>query len=218
MTLVRSGNDVTVEIAESTPGAGDSGSVLLKNSLDDYYGQGVESIAFADGTVWSRAQIRQRLLQAAGTPGNDTITGFNTNDTLAGNAGDDTYLYARGDGHDTISEATWNGNNDRLVLLPGTVAGVSADSIEASDPAKPGSQGHSGPDSGSSDQPNVPAKQYLYSAEVSLDRPSMLIDGSEVAIRPGLAVTVEIKTGSRRVLSYLLSPLARYAHESLREH
>jgi hemolysin D len=38
-----------------------------------------------------------------------------------------------------------------------------------------------------------------------------------VTLSPGMAVTVEIKTGSRRILSYLLSPLLRYQHESLRE-
>jgi hemolysin D len=32
-----------------------------------------------------------------------------------------------------------------------------------------------------------------------------------------MAVTAEIKTGSRTVLSYLLSPLVRYRQESLRE-
>jgi hypothetical protein len=30
-------------------------------------------------------------------------------------------------------------------------------------------------------------------------------------------VTVEIKTGSRRIISYLLSPLMRYKQDSLRE-
>jgi hypothetical protein len=33
----------------------------------------------------------------------------------------------------------------------------------------------------------------------------------------GMAVTVEIKTGSRAVITYLLSPLMRYKQESLRE-
>src|SRR5262249_39175036 len=37
-----------------------------------------------------------------------------------------------------------------------------------------------------------------------------------VNLAPGMAVTVEIKTGSRTVISYLLSPLLRYKHESLR--
>jgi hemolysin D len=38
-----------------------------------------------------------------------------------------------------------------------------------------------------------------------------------VNLSPGMAVTVEIKTGSRTVLSYLMSPLLRYRQEALRE-
>jgi hemolysin D len=32
-----------------------------------------------------------------------------------------------------------------------------------------------------------------------------------------MAVTVEIRTGSRRILDYLLSPLLRYRHDALHE-
>jgi hemolysin D len=32
-----------------------------------------------------------------------------------------------------------------------------------------------------------------------------------------MAVTVEVKTGSRRIISYLLSPLLKYKQEALRE-
>jgi hemolysin D len=32
-----------------------------------------------------------------------------------------------------------------------------------------------------------------------------------------MAITAEIKTGSRRIISYLLSPLLKYQQESLRE-
>ena len=35
-----------------------------------------------------------------------------------------------------------------------------------------------------------------------------------VNLSPGMAVTVEIKTGSRRIISYLLSPLLRYRQEA----
>jgi len=38
-----------------------------------------------------------------------------------------------------------------------------------------------------------------------------------VTLIPGMAVTAEIKTSSRTVLSHLLSPLMRYRHGSLRE-
>jgi hemolysin D len=45
----------------------------------------------------------------------------------------------------------------------------------------------------------------------------MDVDGKLVKLGPGMAVTVEMKTGSRRIISYLISPLLRYKHEVLRE-
>jgi hemolysin D len=33
-----------------------------------------------------------------------------------------------------------------------------------------------------------------------------------VNLAPGMAVTVEIKTGTRRLIEYLMSPLLRYRH------
>ena len=45
----------------------------------------------------------------------------------------------------------------------------------------------------------------------------MLIDDRMVDLSPGMAVTVEISTGSRTILSYLLSPLSRYRREALQE-
>jgi hemolysin D len=38
-----------------------------------------------------------------------------------------------------------------------------------------------------------------------------------VDLSPGMAVTVEIKTGTRTILSYVLSPITRYQKEALRE-
>ena len=34
---------------------------------------------------------------------------------------------------------------------------------------------------------------------------------------PGMAVTAEIKTGKRRIIEYLLSPMARRSQQALRE-
>jgi len=57
----------------------------------------------------------------------------------------------------------------------------------------------------------------LQAARVSLDHEQMQVEDRLVNLSPGMAVTVEIKTGTRRIISYLLSPLARYTHDSLRE-
>jgi hemolysin D len=45
----------------------------------------------------------------------------------------------------------------------------------------------------------------------------MQIDDRLVNLAPGMAVTVEIKTGQRRIIEYVLAPLLRYKQESLRE-
>jgi len=45
----------------------------------------------------------------------------------------------------------------------------------------------------------------------------MQIEDKMVNLSPGMAVTAEIKTGSRRIITYLLSPLLKYKQESLRE-
>ena len=45
----------------------------------------------------------------------------------------------------------------------------------------------------------------------------MKIDGEPVPLTPGMTVSVEIKTDSRRVIDYLLSPLARVGSEAMRE-
>jgi hemolysin D len=45
----------------------------------------------------------------------------------------------------------------------------------------------------------------------------MQIDNKIVPLAPGMAVTVEVKTGSRRLIEYVMSPVLRYRQESLRE-
>ena len=71
---------------------------------------------------------------------------------------------------------------------------------------------------GTQNNTSEPESQELnYSARISLDRTQMQIEDRMVNLSPGMAVTVEIKTGSRTVLSYLLSPLLRYRQETLHE-
>jgi hypothetical protein len=60
-------------------------------------------------------------------------------------------------------------------------------------------------------------QEMVYAARISRDCAQMQVEDKLVTLTPGMAVTAEIKTGSRTVLSYLLSPLMRYRHGSLRE-
>jgi hemolysin D len=61
------------------------------------------------------------------------------------------------------------------------------------------------------------AQDPVYIAFVSLDRTQMQVEDKLVNLSPGMAVTAEIKTGSRRIIEYLLSPLRKYREEILRE-
>jgi hemolysin D len=105
-------------------------------------------------------------------------------------------------------------NFTKYGLLRGEVLSVSQDAIVRDKPVDRAGEKSSGADSTSSE----PKGQDLsFAARISLDRSQMQIDDKLINLTPGMAVTVEIKTGSRSVLSYLLSPLIRYGHDGLRE-
>ena len=151
VSLVRDGADVTLVIAESTSGAGDSGSLKLVRTVDGDV-NGIDRIEFGDGEVWTASDIQDRLNQQASTDGDDIIEGFRTadvidgglgndtieagngddiltggegDDTLRGASGNDTYHYARGDGADVVEDLHWNSHNDVLVLSGITSSDVS---------------------------------------------------------------------------------------------
>ncbi|WP_187775859.1 hypothetical protein [Luteimonas suaedae] len=57
----------------------------------------------------------------------------------------------------------------------------------------------------------------LYPARIRLTQDWIDIGGRRTPLAPGLAATAEIKTGNRRVIEYLLSPLSRRLQEAGRE-
>lgn len=69
----------------------------------------------------------------------------------------------------------------------------------------------------SSDAIQDDRRGLVYATRVKLARTSLDVDGRQVNLTPGMAVTVEIKTGRRRLIEYFLSPLLQYGQESLRE-
>jgi membrane fusion protein, hemolysin D len=106
-------------------------------------------------------------------------------------------------------------NFTKYGLLHGDVLSVSQDAIvrDKSNSERGGDKSLNA-ESTSSEPKN---QELSFSTRVSLDHTQMAIDDKPVNLTPGMAVTVEIKTGSRSVLSYLLSPLIKYRQEGLRE-
>jgi hemolysin D len=105
-------------------------------------------------------------------------------------------------------------NFTRYGLIHGEVLSVSQDAVIRDRKQDRSDQRALGTQNGSSE----PQGQELdYSARISLDRTRMQIDDRMVNLSPGMAVTAEIKTGSRTILTYLLSPLLRYRQDTLHE-
>ncbi|OWQ88959.1 hemolysin activation protein [Roseateles aquatilis] len=77
--------------------------------------------------------------------------------------------------------------------LPATVTRISADAVD--------------------DEQRGP----LFAATLTLADRAIDIDGTRVPLRPGMALSAEVRTGSRRVIEFLLSPIERTSNESLRE-
>ena len=57
----------------------------------------------------------------------------------------------------------------------------------------------------------------VYSARVLLAETVMEVEAKRVHLSPGMTVTVEVKTGKRRLMEFFLAPLLRYRQESIRE-
>lgn len=105
-------------------------------------------------------------------------------------------------------------NFTRYGLLHGHVLNVSTDAITR-DQREEATRDGSPATEKSTSEPK--GQELVYAARVALDRTQMQIEGKSVPLGPGMAVTVEIRTGTRRIISYLLSPLLKYQQESLRE-
>jgi len=57
----------------------------------------------------------------------------------------------------------------------------------------------------------------VYAMRLAIEKNNVYVDNQQVQLSPGMQVTAEIKTGTRRIIEYLLTPLLRYQNESIRE-
>ncbi len=96
----------------------------------------------------------------------------------------------------------------RYGLLHAVVESVSRDTVGGS--SAPSGAGPSGDEARQ-------ARQPAYVARLSVQETGLETEQGFRPIEAGMAVTAEIKTGRRRILDFLLSPLLRYAHEGGRE-
>jgi hemolysin D len=67
------------------------------------------------------------------------------------------------------------------------------------------------------DAVNDEKRGAIFPVMLSLNTTTIDVDGKPIKLSPGMNLTAEIKTGKRRIIEYLLSPVQRAASESLRE-
>ena len=103
----------------------------------------------------------------------------------------------------------------RYGLLHGTVTAVSRDTITEDDQSpsgRPADRSAPGQNRSAAD-----SQAPVYVAHVTVAATGVQTEQGFSPLAAGMAATAEIKTGKRSVISYLLSPLTRHAHESGRE-
>ena len=67
------------------------------------------------------------------------------------------------------------------------------------------------------DAVNDEKRGAIFPVTLSLDATEIDVDGRAIRLSPGMNLTAEIKTGTRQIIEFLLSPVQRSTSESLRE-
>jgi hemolysin D len=70
---------------------------------------------------------------------------------------------------------------------------------------------------GASGAPQGQMQNFVFPVTLALGAQAMKIDGAVIPLSPGMTVSAEIKTDSRRVIDYLLSPISRVTSEAMKE-
>jgi hemolysin D len=107
-------------------------------------------------------------------------------------------------------------NFTRYGLLHGTVTTISRD-VVAPDNSAPDRKDRDSDPALARTEEERQARQPTYVAHIAVEQAGIETEQGFTKLEAGMAVTAEIKTGRRRVIEYLLSPLLRYKHEAWRE-
>ncbi len=57
----------------------------------------------------------------------------------------------------------------------------------------------------------------IYGMHLLMNKNTIMVNGKEVKLMPGMAVTAEVQIGERRIIEFFMAPLLRYKEESIRE-
>jgi len=101
----------------------------------------------------------------------------------------------------------------RYGLVQGRVRKLGRDAATNPNAAPPGSMAAMAQMTATGQQ-GAPPSELAYPAKVTLLQDWIAVDGRHEPIRAGMRVSAEIKTGDRRVIEYLLSPVMQAVKEA----
>ncbi|MFI4996256.1 MAG: HlyD family type I secretion periplasmic adaptor subunit [Hyphomicrobiales bacterium] len=104
----------------------------------------------------------------------------------------------------------------RYGTLDATVTKVSRDAVDDRYATNLSDAANAARSQGAAGQPSQ-APNLVYPTTLTFTRRTILVGDSEVALAPGMTVMVEIKTGRRRAIDYLLSPLREFVGQTAHE-
>ena len=107
----------------------------------------------------------------------------------------------------------------RFGVIHGKVLKVATDAIDEQDAKRSLSNALASAGSANAPSSTAPGQQpsFVFPVTIGLERSAIQIDGATMPLSPGMTVTAEIRTDSRRIVDYILSPIARIASEALKE-
>jgi hemolysin D len=108
-------------------------------------------------------------------------------------------------------------NYTRYGLLQGNVRLIARDTLRSVRPSDAANKDPFAAKQTPAYQEDSPERESSYMVRIALNDTAIDTEAGRMQLGPGMAVTAEIKTGQRRVIEYLLSPIMRYRHDSLRE-
>ena len=105
------------------------GDIVYFRAPQLYPGSGIETVQFADGTVWTSAQLLQKA--DTGAPGRISIQGTTLDETfdgrgftnyIAGAGGSDIYVFNRGYGPETINDSRYYSSDSNTIAFGADIA------------------------------------------------------------------------------------------------
>jgi hemolysin D len=107
----------------------------------------------------------------------------------------------------------------RFGTLHGKVTKVATDAIDEQDAKRAQSNPIAAANGAAAPANTAPGQQqsFVFPITIALDAVAMKIEGATIPLTPGMTLTAEIKTDRRRVIEYLLSPIAKVASEAMTE-